>query len=182
MRYHPTDDPNKTVDCTIKVMVKDNINLKEIFMKAKNKLSTKLLAGCLAVVSVFSVSAMMASAASNVTDEVKTYTYNGDGGALGTRLRDKKDSTSSYIFNYSTSQTGFAAGVGRSNNTRGCLADRYYASSNGAFNMGKLKYVGIGQERYLPNYVYEDNYKYANVHFYPSKAGSIKIAWSPDSV
>lgn len=154
-------------------------------MKTKKKLSTKIFAGCLAIISIASLSTVMASAESaygNVKDEVRTYTYNGDGGALGTGLREKRDSTSSYIYNYPESKTTFSAGVGRSNNTRGCFADRYYASKNGAFNMGKLKYVGIGQETYLPNYVYEDNYKYANVHFYPDKAGYVKIAWSPDSV
>lgn len=132
--------------------------------------------------SVFSIGTMMAGAAGNYSDTYKTYNYNGDGGPLATPLREKWDDTSSYVKNYSVSTTSFSAGVGRSRTSRGYLADRYYSSSNGAFNMGKLKSVGIGQERYLPNFVYEDGYKYANVHFYPSRAGYISIAWSPDSV
>lgn len=149
----------------------------------KNKVSTKLFSCLLAIVSVFSIGMTMASATGNVSDQIKTYTYNGDGGALATPLRAKWDATSSYIKNYSTSKTALSAGVGRAKKTgNGYMPDRYYKSSNNAFNMGKLKSVAIGQEKYLPNYVYEDGYSYANIHFYPSKSGYIKIAWSPDSV
>lgn len=149
----------------------------------KNKKSTKLVGSVLAIVSVISLGMTMASATGNVTDQIRTYTYNGDGGALATPLREKWDATSSYIKNYSTSKTSFGAGVGRAKTTsNGYVADRYYRSANNAFNMAKLKSVAVGQERYLPNYVKEDGFKYANVHFYPSRAGYIKIAWSPDSV
>lgn len=148
----------------------------------KSNCFTKIFICLFACMSVFSVGSTVVSAVGNCTDSIKTVEYNGDGGAIGTGLRKKLDNTSSYVRNDSSSKTAISAGVGRSNTERGYLADRYYSSSNGAFNIGKMKYVRVGESKYLPNYVYEDGYRYANVHFYPSKAGRVKIYWSPDSV
>ena len=70
----------------------------------KNRVFTKLFSCLFAIVSVFSIVVTMASATGNVSDQIKTYTYNGDGGAIATPLREKRDATSSYIKNYSTSK------------------------------------------------------------------------------
>ena len=99
---------------------------------------------------------------------------------------EKKDYTSVWCENKSTSGGSLSAWVQRTNNKNTSsvkTVDRYYGSwsYNGATK--NMKNLPKGTYYYLPNYVKEDGYKYATLGYIMNKeAVSYHIAWSPDSI
>jgi hypothetical protein len=98
----------------------------------------------------------------------------------------RKDYTSVWCENKSTSGGSLSAWVQRTNNKNTSsvkTVDRYYGSwsYNGATK--NMKNLPKGTYYYLPNYVKEDGYKYATLGYIMNKeAVSYHIAWSPDSI
>lgn len=143
-------------------------NLKSISKKIAITSFVFLIAGSIGLSPV--------SAASNYTDTIFEFHYNGDGGDRTTDKREKRDYSSSYVYN-KWSTYGFAAKV---------LGSKYY-SSNGVGSYcvaGPIPHVGVGEAKYLPNYVKERGYNYAQIQMMSDSHSSSYMGglWSPDSI
>ncbi|MBQ2970991.1 MAG: hypothetical protein IJE16_00400 [Ruminococcus sp.] len=152
------------------------------------KVIKRTIALCLILISVMSVFCVSANAAGNIQDTVINISaVNNDGGTPRMSIwRAKRDATSVWCENKSTSGGSLSAWVHRTNDTRTTsvyTVDSYYGtwSYNGATR--NMKTLPKGTYYYLPNYVYEHNYSYATLGYIMNKESvAYSIAWSPDSV
>lgn len=148
----------------------------------------KAVALCLALISMISVFCIPANAAGNITDSlINIKAVNNNGGTPRMSFwRSKRDYTSVWCENKSSSGGSLSAWVHRTNNTSTTsvyTVDRYYGnwSYNGATK--NMKTLPKGTYYYLPNYVKEDGYTYATLGYIMNKESvAYSIAWSPDSI
>ena len=117
--------------------------------------------------------------AANITDHIYRFNYSGDGGYVATATRKKEDDSSAYAKNTSDHCVHLIKVAGL----------HYFAENPSAisFNDCTVKgyiRVGIGEARYLPNYVNERGYEFAYLVIQPEShdACLIKGYWSPDSI
>lgn len=144
-------------------------------MRKFKSLSKKLAVAGLTCLIAGSIGLSPASAAGNYKDTLFSFNYNGDGSDVFTGMRSKLDYTSSYVYNqYST--YGFSATV---------YGAKSSTTSIGTFcTAGPVPHVNVGQAKYLPNYVKERGYSYAQIGFTSDSHGASYIGgwWSPDSI
>lgn len=136
---------------------------------------------------VFSIFALSTNAAGNISDTLHSVSaaQNSGGTPYCTSLRAKTDDTSVYVKNSAISGGAMSCWVNRSNSaSSGGSVDRFYGVDAGEFGASQnQKYVPKGTYYYLPNYVYEDGYRYAGVGFIMHIEGVYyEFLWSPDSI
>lgn len=133
-------------------------------LNRRNLIKQKIISGLL-LVSVFGMLFAGKVFAGNIVDKDYGFNYSGDGGDLYTPYEEKWDYTSSYVYHQGT--VGAYIGV-------------YY----GYTSYGPHYSVGVGEERYLINYIKENGLNICRLRITPSTHSPIYIygRWSPDSV
>ncbi|WP_071396583.1 DUF2712 domain-containing protein [Bacillus tuaregi] len=145
-------------------------------MKKIKSLKMKLAVAGLTCLMASSIGMSSASAAGNYKDTPFKFYYNGDGSDRFTDMREKRDYTSSYVHNYG-SNYGYSVIVYGSKN--------YSSSGIGTYaTAGPIPHVGVGEAKYLPNYVKERGYNYAQLGLMSDSHSASVMAgeWSPDSI
>lgn len=121
---------------------------------------------CTGIISAMLLMAMSTTAFASAQDTPYDYFTGPNGFATQTRL--KEDYTSSYINHQGVNPANVQV---RSSGIN-------YSANGGSY------YVGVGQSRYLPNYVKENGRNNCYLYLTPSPALSCTLfgQWSPDSV
>lgn len=134
----------------------------------------KMIVLGMVVLSLMSALTFSVFSAGNVSDTIINISARSNNGGTPCRSiwREKKDYTSVWCENKSTSGGSLSAWVQRTNNKNTSsvkTVDRYYGSwsYNGATK--NMKNLPKGTYYYLPNYVKEDGYKYATLGYIMNK-------------
>lgn len=149
----------------------------------KRKMSrlSKVVCAFFALITVGSMTMITAGAAGNYHDSVFTFKAEGTGWYVcGTTPREKWDATSAYV-NNSGSNVDFSEVRVYGGDYIG--ADGTYFHQD--FTARSPKYVAKGTSAYLPNYVNESGWKYADLVInlaHTNYTYSVYGLWSPDSI
>lgn len=146
--------------------------MKKLEIINKKRISSFLFIAMLMI----TIMGTVVQAAGNYKDADIFIHYSGDGGDVGTKEREKKDYTSSYVYNTKSDCDFFVNVYGTQK------ADGTRAFKNCSIN--QFKDIQIGHAYYLTNYVKEWGYSYCKLMITSSQhcASYIIGKWSPDSV
>ncbi len=143
--------------------------------KRKSNKAGKILKALVAAIFIFTVIGSMDGVlANNWENRPFSVYYNGDGGDVSDKSREKMDKTPTYAYNQGT--CGFRVRVFASDKDSSLIKE----TSTGA---SSYRYILVGKDSYLHTQTYEWGYRWCILVFTPDIHTPVvlKGQWSPDS-